>query len=48
MSILVIFLTILLLIADSLIFFTLGVMIDRKATVEKLKEKGWKIEPPEV
>lgn len=48
LNVLVFVLVIVLLIADSFIFFLLGFCFNGKKIVEGLKEKGWKVEPPSV
>lgn len=46
MDILVFFLVIALLIADAVIFFVAGVVVNVANVIKKLKEEGWKVEPP--
>lgn len=46
MGILVFFLVIALLIADALIFFVAGTVVNVANVIKKLKEEGWKVEPP--
>ena len=46
MSVLVIVLVVLLLLADSFIFFVLGITYQTSKTVKTLRNQGWTIEPP--
>ena len=46
MGILVFFLVIALLIADAIIFFVAGMVVKVSHIINKLKEEGWKVEPP--
>lgn len=46
MSVLVIALVVLLLLADSFIFFALGIACQTSKIVKTLRNQGWTIEPP--
>lgn len=46
-SILIFVLVVTLLTADAAIFYLVGVTYSTAQTIKRLREKGWKIEPPE-